>query len=82
MIELAISIFAAKNLEVNSGHLYVLIRRGFTMQISEKILEQNDRIINLIFCGQKKLISKLRPFVRVISKRLYYANLGKDFSTE
>ena len=51
------------------------------MQISEKILEQNDRIKNLNFCGQK-LIIKLRPFVRVNSKRLYYANLGKDFSTE
>ena len=59
----------------------MLIRRGFTMQISEKILEGNDRISNLFFCGQK-LISKLRPFVRVNSKRLYYANLGKDFSTE
>ena len=59
----------------------MLIRRGFTMQISEKNLEQNDRISNLIFCGQK-LISKLRPFVRVNSKRRYYANLGKDFSTE
>ena len=59
----------------------MLIRRGFTMQISEKILEQNDRISNLIFCGQK-LICKLRPFVSVNSKRLYYANLGKDFSTE
>ena len=57
------------------------IRRGFTMQISEKILAQNDRISNLIFCGQK-LRSKFRPFVRVKSKRLYYANLGKDLSTE
>ena len=35
------------------------IRRGFTMQISEKILAQNDRISNLNVCGQK-LISKLR----------------------
>ena len=61
--------------------MYVLIRRGFTMQISENILAQNDRISNLNFCGQK-LISKVRPFVRVNSKRLYYANLGKDFSTE
>ena len=59
----------------------MLIRRGFTMQISENILAQNDRISNLNFCGQK-LISKLRPFVRVNSKRFYYANLGKDFSTE
>ena len=59
----------------------MLIRRGFTMQISEKILAQNDRISNLIFCGQK-LRSKFRPFVRVKSKRLHYANLGKDFSTE
>ena len=59
----------------------MLIRSGFTMQISEKILAQNDRISNLIFCGQK-LRSKFRPFVRVKSKRLYYANLGKDFSTE
>ena len=59
----------------------MLIRRGFTMQISENILAQNDRISNLNFCGQK-LISKLRPLVRVNSKRLYYANLGKDFSTE
>ena len=59
----------------------MLIRRGFTMQISERILAQNDRISNLNFCGQK-LRSKLRPFVRVNSKRLYYANLGKDFSTE
>ena len=59
----------------------MLIRRGFTLQISENILAQNDRISNLNFCGQK-LISKLRPFVRVNSKRLYYANLGKDFSTE
>ena len=59
----------------------MLIRRGFTMQISENILAQNDRISYLNFCGQK-LISKLRPFVRVNLKRLYYANLGKDFSTE
>ena len=59
----------------------MLIRRGFTMQISEKILAQNDRISNLIFCGQK-LRSEFRPFVRVNSKRLYYANLGKDFRTE
>ena len=59
----------------------MLIRRGFTMQISENILAQNDRISNLNLCGQK-LRSKLRPFVRVNSKRLYYANLGKDFSTE
>ena len=59
----------------------MLIRRGFTMQISEKILAQNDRISNLIFCGQK-LRSEFRPFVRVKSKRLYYANLGKDLSTE
>ena len=59
----------------------MLIRRGFTMQISENILAQNDRISNLNFCGQK-LISKLRQFVRVNSKRFYYANLGKDFSTE
>ena len=59
----------------------MLIRRGFTMQISENILAQNDRISNLNFCGQK-LINNLRPFVRVNSKRLYYANLGKDFSTE
>ena len=59
----------------------MLIRRGFTIQISEKILAQNDRISNLNFCGQK-LIGKLRPFVRVNSKRLYYTNLGKDFSTE
>ena len=51
------------------------------MQISEKILARNDRISNLNFCGQK-LRSKLRPFVRVNSKRLYYANLGKYFSTE
>ena len=51
------------------------------MQISEKILAQNDRISHLNFCGQK-LISKLRRFVRVNSKRLYYTNLGKDFSTE
>ena len=59
----------------------MLIRRSFTMQISEKILAQNDRISNFNFCGQK-LQSKLRPFVRVYSKRLYYANLGKNFSTE
>ena len=59
----------------------MLIRRGFTMQISEKIFAQNDRISNLNFCVQK-LLSKLRPFVRVNSKRLYYTNLGKDFSTE
>ena len=59
----------------------MLIRRGFTMQISEKILAQNDRISNLNLCCQK-LRSKLRPFVRVNSKRLYYANLGKYFSTE
>ena len=59
----------------------MLIRRGFTMQISESILAQNDRISNLNFCGQK-FINNLRPFVRVNSKRLYYANLGKDFSTE
>ena len=59
----------------------MLIRRGFNMQISEKILEQNDRISNLNFCGQK-LVSKLRPFVRVNLKRLYYANLEEDFSTE
>ena len=59
----------------------MLIRRGFTMQISEKILAQNDRISNLNFCGQK-LRSKLRPSVRVNSKRLYIANLGKYFSTE
>ena len=59
----------------------MLIRRGFTMQISEKILAQNDRISNLIFCGQK-LRNEFRPFVRVNSKRLYYANLGKDFRTE
>ena len=59
----------------------MLIRTGFTMQISEKILAQNDRISNLNFCG-KKLRSKFRPFVRVNSKRLYYANLGKYFSTE
>ena len=52
----------------------MLIRRGFTMQISENILAQNDRISNLNFCGQK-LISKLRPFVCVDSKRLYYAKL-------
>ena len=58
----------------------MLIRRGFTMQNSEKILAQNDQISNLNFCGQK-LISKFRPFVRVNSKRLYYANLGKNFST-
>ena len=51
------------------------------MQISEKILEQNDRISNLNFCGQK-LVSKLRPFVRVNLNRLYYANLEEDFSTE
>ena len=59
----------------------MLNRRGFTMQIWEKILAQNDRISNLNFCGQK-LINKLRPFVRVNSKRLYYANLGKGFRTE
>ena len=59
----------------------MLNRRGFTMQISEKILAQNDRISNLNFCGQK-FISKLRPFVRVNLKWLYYANLGKDLSTE
>ena len=59
----------------------MLIRRGFTMQISEKILAQNDRISNLNFCGQK-LINNLRLFVRVNSKRLYYANIGKYFSTE
>ena len=59
----------------------MLIRRGFTMQISEKILAQNERISNLNFCGQK-LISKLRPYVRVNSKRLYYANLEEEFSTE
>ena len=51
------------------------------MQISEKILAQNDRISNLNLCGQK-LRNKLRPFVPVNSKRLYYANLGKYFSTE
>ena len=59
----------------------MLIRRGFTLQISEKILAQNDRISNLNFCGQK-FQSKLRPFLLVNSKRLYYANLGKDFRTE
>ena len=59
----------------------MLIRRGFTMQISESILAQNDRISNLNFFGQK-FINNLRPLVRVNSKRLYYANLGKDFSTE
>ena len=59
----------------------MLIRRGFTMQISEKILAQNDRISNLNFYGQK-FRSKLRPFLRVKPKRLYYANLGKDLSTE
>ena len=59
----------------------MLIRRGFTIQIWEKILAQNDRISNKNFCGQK-LINNLRPFVRVNSKRLYYANLGKDSSTE
>ena len=59
----------------------MLIRRGFTIQIWEKILAQNDRISNKNFCGQK-LINNLRPFVRVNSKRLYYSNLGKDFSTE
>ena len=59
----------------------MLIRRGFTMQISEKILAQNDRISNLNFRGQK-LRSKLRPFLRVNSKRFYSANLGKNFSTE
>ena len=51
----------------------MLIRRGFTIQIWEKILAQNDRISNKNFCGQK-LINNLRPFVRVNSKRLYYAN--------
>ena len=59
----------------------MLIRRGFTIQIWEKILAQNDRISNKNFCGQK-LINNLRPFVRVNSKRLYYANIGKYFSTE
>ena len=59
----------------------MLIRRGFTMHISEKILAQNDRISNLIFCGQK-LRSKFRPFVRVKSKRLYYANRGKGLRIE
>ena len=44
----------------------MLIRRGFTMQISEKNLAQTYRISNLNFCGEK-LISKLRPFVRVDS---------------
>ena len=51
------------------------------MQISKKILAQNNRISNLNFYGQK-LRSKLRPCVRVNSKRLYYANLGKKFSTD
>ena len=59
----------------------MLIRRGFTIQIWEKILAQKDRISNKNFCGQK-LINNLRPFVRVNSKRLYYANIGKYFSTE
>ena len=44
----------------------MLIRRGFTMKISENNLAQTDRISNLNFCGEK-LISKLRPFVRVDS---------------
>ena len=59
----------------------MLIRRGFTMQISKKSLAQNNRISNLKFFGQK-LRSKLRPCVRVNSKRLYYENLGKQFSTD
>ena len=59
----------------------MFIRRGFTMEISEKILAQNDRLSNWNLCGQK-LRSKLRRFVRVNSMRLYCANLGKDFSTE
>ena len=52
----------------------MLIQRGFSLQISEKILAQNDRISNLNFCGQK-FQSKLRPFVCVDSKRLYHAKL-------